>query len=162
VERISLARNTPRFPATQKKLAVLTWILIALACFGGLLLLLEDALLLLFPQVPHAPISAAPLLLIGVASLGFQRLLRPRPLDFFKALLVSLAFLLWGVDQLLPLGWGATSLGDLVIVLYVVDLGWMMAGGLHARQHGRSWQEQEGEHTPQGPDRQAVSASTTD
>jgi hypothetical protein len=72
------------------------------------------------------PISAAPLLLIGAAYLAFQLLIYAKPLDFFKALIVSSAFILWGIDQLLPSGWFATTLGDIVIVLYVIDLGWMM------------------------------------
>jgi len=68
-------------------------------------------------------VSAAPLLFIGAAYLGFQVLLRPKPLDLFKALIISSAFILWGVDQLLPGGWVATTLGDVVITLYVLDLG---------------------------------------
>jgi hypothetical protein len=87
----------------------------------------------MFVGLPHAPISAAPLLLIGAASLGFQVLTRPRPLELFKALLVSLAFILWGIDQMLPPGWLTTMVGDVVIVLYVIDLGWMMGSTL--RQH---------------------------
>ena len=65
--------------------------------------------------------------------LGFQVLLRPKPLDLFKALIVSSAFILRGVDQLLPVGWVATTLGDIVITLYVVDLGWMMIDRLKQR-----------------------------
>lgn len=94
-----------------------------LAFITGVVLLLCDVFLTAFP---HAPISAAPLLFIGVAYLGFQMLLRPTPLDLFKALIVSTAFILWGVDQLLPSGWFAMTLGDVVITLYVIDLGWMM------------------------------------
>lgn len=94
-----------------------------LAFITGVILLLCDVFLTVFP---HAPISAAPLLFIGVAYLGFQMLLRPTPLDLFKALIVSTAFILWGVDQLLPSSWFATTLGDVVITLYVIDLGWMM------------------------------------
>jgi hypothetical protein len=81
----------------------------------------------------HAPVSAAPLLLIGATYLGFQVLMRPKPLELFKALIVSSAFLLWGIDQLLPPSWFATTLGDVVIVLYVVDLGWMMMDRLRQR-----------------------------
>lgn len=159
---VSLDRSVPSFPLMQKGLAATTWMLIVLAFFGGLLLLLEDALLPLFPHLPHAPVSAAPLLLMGTASLVFQRLLRPKPLDLLKAMLVSLAFLLWGIDQFLPLGWGATSLGDLVIVLYVLDLGWMMVSVLRARGHGLFWQEPEGGNTPPVLDMQAEPPSMRD
>ena len=101
----------------------LTRIIVILAFVAGTVLLLCDLFLTAFP---HAPLSAAPLLFIGVAYLGFQMIIRPSPLDLFKALIVSSAFILWGVDQLLPAGWFATTLGDIVITLYVVDLGWMM------------------------------------
>src|SRR5262249_25620493 len=93
-------------------------------------LLLSD----MFPNIlPHASTSAAPLLLIGASYLGFQALTRPKPLDLFRALIVSAAFLLWGIDQLLPTGWFATMLGDIVIVLYVVDLGWIVMDRLKQR-----------------------------
>ena len=92
--------------------------------------LVASIVLLLCDIVPtpfvHAPLSAAPLLFIGVASLAFQVYTRPALLDLCKALIVSAAFLLWGIDQMLPPGWGQTTLGDVVITLYVIDLGWMM------------------------------------
>ena len=154
MEQMFSSHNTPRFTKVQKGLVATTWVLIVLAFMGSFLLLLEDALLPLFAQMPHATVSAAPLLLIGAASLGFQGLLRPKWLDFLKTMLASLAFLLWGIDQLLPPGWGTTSLGDLVIVLYVVDLGWMMAGILRASYHERRKQESDGRKTPHVPDMQ--------
>jgi hypothetical protein len=146
--------HIPCFTKLQKGLVATTWVLIVLAFMGSILLLLEDALLPFFAQVPHATVSATPLLLIGVASLGFQGLLRPKRLDFLKTMLASLAFLLWGIDQLLLPGWGTTSLGDLVIVLYVVDLGWMMVGILRARYHEREKQESDGREAPHTPDMQ--------
>jgi hypothetical protein len=36
--------------------------------------------------------------------------------------MVAVAFLLWGVVQVLPAGALATMLGDLVIAMFVVDL----------------------------------------
>lgn len=114
----------------HKLLYVFTWVVIVLALIAGVALLTNDAL---FSILPHAPISAAPLLFIGAAYLGFQVLLRPKPLDLFKALIVSSAFILWGVDQLLPGGRVATTLGDVVITLYVLDLGWVMIDRLKQR-----------------------------
>lgn len=81
-----------------------TGLLIVLALVAGGRLLLSDLAPHGFVDLPHAPLSAAPLLLIGAASLGFQVLTRPRPPVLFKALLVSLAFILWGIDQMLPPG----------------------------------------------------------
>ncbi len=104
-------------------LYLLTRIIVILAFVTGTTLLLCDVFLTVFP---HAPISAAPLLFIGVAYLSFQLIIKPTPLDLFKAFIVSTAFILWGIDQLLPSSWFATTLGDVVITLYVIDLGWMM------------------------------------
>lgn len=89
----------------------------------------------LFPFGPCTHLST-PLLLIGLAALGFQVMARPNALDLFKALIVSTAFLLWGIDQLLPTGWLATTVGDMVIVMYVIDLGWMMVDHLRQQEHG--------------------------
>jgi hypothetical protein len=110
-----------------------TGLLMVLALMAGAGLLLDDLAFHQIVGLPHAPISAAPLLLIGAASLGFQILTRPKPLDLFKALLVSSAFILWGIDQMLPAGRLATTVGDVVIVLYVIDLGWMMGSALRSR-----------------------------
>ncbi len=110
--------------------SIFTALFILLAFGSGALLLLKDTPLSLLQYLAHAPISALPLLLIGVASLCFQVVIRPTPLDLFKACIVSAAFILWGIDQLLPTGWVATTLGDIVIILYVIDLGWMMVDRL--------------------------------
>jgi hypothetical protein len=99
---------------------------IILAFGSGALLLANDLPWPSFTPLAHAPLSAAPLLLIGLASLGFQVVSRPKLLDLFKAFIVSAAFLLWRIDQFLPSGWLTTTIGDGVIGLYVLDLGWMM------------------------------------
>jgi hypothetical protein len=108
-----------------------SWSIVVLALLAGILLLTSD---FFFTHWPHAPISAAPLLLVGAAYLGFQVLTQPRPLDLFKAFIVSTAFIMWGIDQLLPTGWLATTLGDVVIVLYVIDLGWIMIDRLKQKE----------------------------
>lgn len=113
--------------------SLFTALVILLAFGSSALLLVKDTSLSLLQYLAHAPISALPLLLIGLASLVFQVVIRPTPLDLFKACIVSTAFILWGVDQLLPPGWEATTLGDIVIVLYVIDLGWMMGDRLKER-----------------------------
>ena len=109
----------------SKLLSAVTWLLVTLSFLTSLL-----ASDVLTTPLSHAPVSAAPLFLIGAASLAFVLLTRPKPLDLFKALIVSSAFILWGVDQLLPASWLATTLGDVVIVLYVIDLGWMIVDRL--------------------------------
>jgi hypothetical protein len=73
--------------------------------------------------IKHLPLSALPLLLAGSSYLILQAILRPRPLELLKRLMLGAAFLLWGVVQLMPASDLATELGNLVITLYVVDLG---------------------------------------
>jgi hypothetical protein len=125
-----------RVAATQppslvhKLLYVFTWVVVVLGLIAGVVLLTSNVF---FTILPHAPVSAAPLLFIGTAYLGLQVLLRPKPLDLFKALIVSSAFILWGVDQLLPGGRVATTLGDVVITLYVLDVGWVIIDRLKQR-----------------------------
>ena len=138
-ETVTHLSSDKQFPSHRYYLLYLViWITISAALAAGVLLLLSDVSSM--PSL-HAPVSAAPLLLIGATYLGFQMLMRPKPLDLCKALIVSAAFLLWGIDQLLPTGWFATTLGDGVIVLYVIDLGWMMADRLKQQwksRHARS------------------------
>jgi hypothetical protein len=69
------------------------------------------------------PLSAAPLLLAGSSYLVLQAILRPRPLELLKRLMLGAAFLLWGVVQLMPASNLTAELGNVVIALYVVDLG---------------------------------------
>jgi len=131
--KLALYRRKKTIIQVRRLLRLPIWITIIAAMVTGIILLLSDIFLI---TLFHAPMSATPLLLIGMTYLGFQLLVRPKPLDLFKALIVSSAFLLWGIDQLLPTGWFATTLGDVVIVLYVVDLGWMITDRL--TQHRRS------------------------
>jgi hypothetical protein len=70
-----------------------------------------------------APLSALPLLLAGASYLILQALLRPRPLELLKRMMLGGAFLLWGVTQLMPASALTTELGNVVIALYVIDLG---------------------------------------
>jgi hypothetical protein len=134
VINVSLSLRKQKLPLIYKILYPFTWAIVVLAFIAGTFLLVSD---LFTSHLYHVPLSAAPLLLIGAAYLAFQVLIRAQFLDLCKALIVSSAFILWGIDQLLPLGWFATTLGDIVIVLYVIDLGWMMMGRLK-----QQWQSQ--------------------
>jgi hypothetical protein len=133
------------FPASRRKrsfkpgFVVFLGFVIVLALGSGALLLFTDLPWPVFHLLAHAPASAIPLLFIGVASLGFQFVVCSKRLDLLKASIVSAAFLFWGIDQLLPTGGIATTLGDVVIALYVLDLGWMMLDRLI--QQG--WQQQQ-------------------
>jgi hypothetical protein len=145
VINVSLSLRKQKLPLIYKILYPFTWAIVVLAFIAGTFLLISD----LFPvHLSHMPLSAAPLLLIGTAYLAFQVLIRAQFLDLCKALIVSSAFILWGIDQLLPLGWFATTLGDIVIVLYVIDLGWMMMDRL--KQQWQSCYAQSGSQSMRG------------
>jgi hypothetical protein len=134
-------------------LYLFTWATTVAALVAGVILLVSD----IFSTIlPHAPVSAVPLLLIGATYLGFQVLIRPKPLDIFKAVIVSSAFMLWGIDQVLPMGWFATTLGDVVIVLYVIDLGWMTVDRLK-----QQWKSRHAKSGTPGDER-SVSSSECD
>lgn len=109
--------------------AVLRWV----SCGLAILALLAGAVLLLLGArlaggLPAVVISAAPLLLVGVAFLALQPVLRPRRSELLKNILLALTFLLWGGLQFLPQNSLSAWLGNLVIVLYVVDLAWVILG----------------------------------
>jgi hypothetical protein len=97
---------------------------LALAASAGLLL--ADANISILSGRAAAAISAAPLLLVGTSFLFVQPLIRPRWTELMKNLLLAATFLLWGAVQLMPHNELASRLGDLVIVLYVVDLAWVV------------------------------------
>jgi hypothetical protein len=84
--------------------------------------------------VKNVPLSALPLLLAGSSYLMLQAILRPRPLELLKRLMLGAAFLLWGVVQLMPASGLATELANVVIALYVVDLGLIIWSDLERNQ----------------------------
>ncbi|MCA1594816.1 MAG: hypothetical protein LC772_00090 [Chloroflexi bacterium] len=100
------------------------------ACVGGAVLIASDLLPRQIPWLRHAPASAAPLLLIGVAYICLQPIARPSLLELLQRLMLGSAFILWGIDQLLPPGPAAALIGDIVIVLYVLDLSLIIRGHL--------------------------------
>jgi hypothetical protein len=96
------------------------------ACFKLLVVLAPRAWALL----DHAPLSAMPLLLAGGSYIALQAALRPAPMELIRRLMLGSAFVLWGIVQLMPPSTLATDLGDLVIALYVFDLGLMVQAEL--------------------------------
>jgi hypothetical protein len=89
-------------------------------------------------MIKNLPLAAFSLIFAGSAYIVLQALLRPRLIELVKRLMLGTAFLLWGVTELMPAGALATELGNVVIALYVVDLGLMIRGGLErgAEAHG--------------------------
>jgi hypothetical protein len=114
--------------------AILASAVLLLADATPTLAALYKVVLALAPRVwswmGHAPLSALPLLLAGASFIALQAVLRPPPMELLRRLLLGSAFVLWGIDQLMPPSVLATDLGDLVIALYVFDLGLMVQAEL--------------------------------
>ncbi len=131
---------------SEKVLRSAAGVLAVAALLGSAALLLNDAapqlvvlgkvLLAMAPRawalLGHAPLSALPLLLVGASYMALQGLLCPPPVELLKRIMLGSAFLLWGVVQLMPPSILATDLGDLVIALYVLDLGIIVQAELRA------------------------------
>jgi hypothetical protein len=74
-----------------------------------------------------------PLLLVGIAYLAWLAVDRPAIIDLIKQVLLALAFILWGVDLLMPVGQWSRFVGAVVIAIYVFDLAWLMEGNLRKK-----------------------------
>jgi hypothetical protein len=101
---------------------------IAIGCvcaslFSGLLLLLQDVAPSLAGLVKHSWLAAGALLFAGMACLGLASTLRARARVVIMRVLLASAFILWGIQQLLSDGAVSILLGDIVIVLFVIDFG---------------------------------------
>ena len=108
-----------------------------LALAAGTALLLADASILTLSGHLAVAMSSAPLLLVGISFLLVQPMMRARPTELAKNLLLAATFLLWGAVQLMPQNELARRLGDLVIVLYVLDLAWVVLTLANADQKDR-------------------------
>jgi hypothetical protein len=102
----------------------MVFVAVAAACIVGLL---TSDTQMRIPLGFSAPvISAASLLLTGVSFLIVQAILRPRWTELLKNVLLAAAFILWGVVQAMGQNALSKKLGDVVIALYVLDLGWVV------------------------------------
>jgi hypothetical protein len=111
--------------AANRFLRGLTIILVVLALVLSGILLIQDARIEGIRAPARSVISAASLLLIGVAFLIVQPMMRLRPKEFLKNLLLATSFILWGMVQLMPQNVLSIRLGGVVIALYVLDLAWV-------------------------------------
>jgi hypothetical protein len=88
--------------AANRFLRGLTIILVVLALVLSGMLLIQDARIESIRAHARSVISAASLLLIGVAFLIVQPMMRLCPNEFLKNLLLATSFILWGMVQLMP------------------------------------------------------------
>lgn len=115
----------PHLDRTQR----LTPIWLGVITLGSVLVLLVwDIRPKLFPVRTHNLLGALPLALIAVAYLTYQSVRRPGAAEFFKAVLLAIAFLLWATNQFWPEAARATLYNDLAIALFVLDVFLVMVG----------------------------------
>lgn len=100
------------------------------ALASGALLLVLDILSNFPTHRFHAATSAVPLILIGLSWLCLHPGIGVHPIQFVKRLIAAVAFVLWGIDQVLPPGWWASTVGDVVIALLVLDMALIVRGEL--------------------------------
>ena len=110
----------------NKVLSWLTTVLAVMAVACSIGLLASDMPKISALGIAPGAVSAAPLLLIGVSFLVVQAITRPRWTEFLRNTLLAIAFLLWGVVQTMGHTALSAKLGDVVIVLYVLDLAWVI------------------------------------
>ena len=91
-------------------------------------LLAWDAFPHLFPAKAHDVLGAFPLAMIAVAYLFYQNAHRPPVREFFKAVMLALAFLFWAANQFWPESPRATLYNDIAIGLFVLDVFLVMIG----------------------------------
>jgi hypothetical protein len=87
----------------------------------GLLLLTQDVAPGLIAFVRHRWLAASALVLAGTACFGLVSSVRASTRDTIMRVSLGSAFILWGIQQLLPESGVSVLLGDIVIVLFVVD-----------------------------------------
>jgi hypothetical protein len=75
-----------------------------------------------FPIRAHGFLAAFPLTMIAIAYLLYQRARRPSTKEFFKAMMLAVAFLFWAANQLWPDLPHATLFNDIAIALFVLDV----------------------------------------
>jgi hypothetical protein len=114
---------------------------LAIGCAGAsllssLLLIVQDAVPVLTGFVSHAWLAASALLLAGTACIGMASAVRAHPKDVILRLSLGSAFILWGIQQLLHETRVSALLGDIVILLFVVDLGAIIEISLRTNSNG--------------------------
>ena len=81
-----------------------------------------------FPTRAHDFLAAFPLAMIAIAYLLYQSARRPPAKEFFKAILLAVAFLFWAANQLWPDLPQATLFNDFAIALFVLDVFLVIVG----------------------------------
>ena len=102
------------------------FLLIALVCFA--VLWWHDIYAGFRFDAAHLREGSPPFIFIGLSFISFQLSQPSLGRQQVKGLLLGAAFALWGTEQFIQPGWWLTVLDDLVIGVFVVDLGAIICG----------------------------------
>jgi len=110
-------------------------ILFSLALVGIATLFVSDSFHKWSFTPSHQRMGAFPLILIGLSYVSFQFSAERQHSERAKGLLLGLAFVLWGTEQLLPPSAWVTMMDSLVISIFVVDLALIIIEHLKRNDH---------------------------
>src|SRR5271165_2409087 len=119
-------------PRLFRRLSVL---FICLALLGIPAVLVSDGWRHLHDSSSHQQLGALPLIAIGLSYMTSQLGGERRRGERMKGLVLGLAFVLWGGEQLLPPSAWVTAMDDFVIAAFVVDLALIIIEHLKRGDH---------------------------
>jgi hypothetical protein len=119
-----MATTVPHKASPQVRHTIWVRILMMFALVLAGILLMSN--LSVIPTRLHGYLSSLPLAIAGIGYATLQLRVRPPLGTLLKRLLLAATFMIWAIDQLLPAGWLATLIGDVVIAAYVLDLYWLI------------------------------------
>ncbi len=112
-------------------LRVFSAIAAGLAIFAAIVLISLRLIHCFQPSLlPWAFKSAVPLILIGIAFASLQFAVPRSRVQVLLGLVVAVAFILWGLEQFLSNTAVVALIDDLVVFLFVLDLGIVICGSL--------------------------------
>jgi hypothetical protein len=93
-------------------------------------LAVSDVIHGLQPSGLHSHLGALALIMVGSSCMSLQVISRRPRRDIAKGITLGAAFVLWGVEQLLPASRWTTAMDTSVIMIFVIDLGLIILDGL--------------------------------
>ena len=120
----------------KRPLRNLSALLLISALAGMATLLVFDALNHLRLTPFHQRAGALSFMLIGASYISLQLSTGRRWREMFKGVLLGTGFFLWGCEQFLPPGPLVTVMDSLVVLIFVSDLGLIIAGRLKQKGDG--------------------------
>jgi len=114
--------DRPLHPARAARIRLLGAVVLGvLSVIGSVLLIVIDGVSTSVSWVHHAGVSAAPLLLVAGALIALTLANPPHGRAMVLRIVTAAAFASWGLSQLFPNEGVGTVLGDIAILLFVID-----------------------------------------